>query len=382
MMITSAAIYPLNIPFRQPFSHSLHSRAFSDSIIVKLITENGVAGYGECIARPYVTGETVESSIRYLRDVLIPSVMRKSYEAVTPDQPLNTLAHFADSLSSNASSGVIAWNGSKAAVELALLDCALREQGVSLNTLLPAKSRVVRYSMVLSSGSVKNIRKMAVILRLFNIKHVKIKVGTPDDDERVAIVRKILGPSASIRLDANGAFNLQTALDFLSSIAKFNIDSIEQPLPRGCLSDLAKLKSESPVPVMADESIVTEEDARTLIELDACHYFNLRVSKCGGIYNTLKLADMAARAGIGVQLGCLVGETAVLSAAGRCLAMHRGDWKFIEGSFGNLLLKEDISGKNVRFGWGGKAKALKGKGLGVDIRENLVRKYATQGMTL
>lgn len=378
MIITSAEIYPLNIPFRQPFSHSLHSRSFSDSIIVKLTTSKGTAGYGECVARPYVTGETVESSIEYICGTLLPSIIGKTYRAIDPNQPLEFLSCITDSLSSSGSSSVVTWNGSKGAVELAMLDCALREQGLSLNHLLPAKSKVVSYSMVISSESIEKIRKMAVLMRLFHIKHVKVKVGTNDDYERVAIIRKIMGPTASIRLDANAAFDFHSALDFLSSVAAFSIDSIEQPVPRGHISDLVKLKSASPIPIMADESIITLEDAKELIEKDACHYFNLRVSKCGGIYNTLELAAIASKAGIGVQLGCLVGETAILSAVGRCLAMHLSDWKFIEGSFGNLLLKEDISKENVRFGWGGKAKTLTGKGLGIEICEKRVKKYATQ----
>jgi len=382
MLITSAVIYPLNIPFRQSFSHNLHTRAFSDSIIVQLKTAGGVAGYGECIARPYVTGETVESSIRYIREMLLPSVLGRNYGFIDPNQPLKYLSGIADGLSADAHPGVIAWNGSKAAVELALIDCALREQGMALGNLLPAKSGVVRYSMVLSSESIQKIRKMALLVRLFNIKHVKIKVGTRDDYERVAAVRKMMGPSASIRLDANGAFNVETALEFLTSIAGFKIDSIEQPIPRGPVSELAELKARSPVPIMVDESIVTEQDARELIEQDACHYLNLRVSKCGGIYNTLKIAELAGKAGIGMQLGCLVGETAILSAVGRCLALHGNAWQFIEGSFGNILLKEDLSKENVRFGWGGRAKALSGAGFGVDICEERLRKYVTQVITV
>ena len=382
MKIVSATIYPVKIPFRQSFSHSLHARAFSDSVIVKLTTENGAVGYGEGIARPYVTGETVEASVQYIKNVLLPSIIGKTFESIDLGRSYHALSFISDSLSANASPGIIAWNGSKTAVELAMIDCALKEQRLSLSSLIPAQTNLIRYSVVLSSESVERTRKMAILMKLFNIKFVKIKVGTKDDYTRIAIVRKIMGPSVSIRLDANGAFDAKTAVDFLSSVTEFNIDCIEQPVPRGNLSELMQVKSNSTIPIMVDESIVTIEDANKLIESNACDYFNIRVSKCGGIYNTLQMADMAARAGMGIQLGCLVGETAILSAAGRGVAMHLDDLKFIEGSFGKLLLTEDISRKSIRFGWGGRAKALTGIGLGIDVCEKRIKKYVTQIINL
>jgi L-Ala-D/L-Glu epimerase len=382
MKIISATIYSVNIPFRWSFSHSLHTRAFSDSIIVKLTTENGIIGYGEGIARPYVTGETVEASVQYIQQTLLPSIIGKPFEPIDPSKSYKALSHIFYGLSSEASPGIIDWNGSKAAVELAIIDCLLKEQRLSLSSLIPARSKVIRYSVVISSESVERTRKIAILMKIFNIKYIKIKVGTKDDYERIAIVRKIMGPAASIRLDANGSFNVKTSVDFLSSVSKFNIDSIEQPVPRGEVSDLLQVKSNSQIPIMVDESIVTIDDANKLIESNACHYFNLRIAKCGGIYNTLKIADLAKRSGMGIQLGCLVGETAILSAAGRAVAMHLNDLKFIEGSFGKLLLKEDVSKKNIRFGWGGKAKALTGIGLGIDVCEERIKKYATQIINL
>jgi muconate cycloisomerase len=127
---------------------------------------------------------------------------------------------------------------------------------------------------------------------------------------------------------------------------------------------------------MADESIVTIHDAQELIENKAVDYFNLRLSKCGGLYKTLAIADLARSAGIGIQLGCQVGETAILSAAGRHLAAYLKDLRFVEGSYSTHLLVEDISGKAIVFGPGGRADILTGVGLGITICEELLDKYA------
>jgi muconate cycloisomerase len=106
------------------------------------------------------------------------------------------------------------------------------------------------------------------------------------------------------------------------------------------------------------------------------------LSKNGGIGRTLELARIAIRAGLKLQLGCQVGETAILSAAGRHVAAYLEDLVFVEGSYGSLLLTEDVSENNITFGQGGKAPALQGPGLGVKVSEDRLRKYAHTITTL
>ena len=134
--------------------------------------------------------------------------------------------------------------------------------------------------------------------------------------------------------------------------------AVEQPLPRGPAEDLARLRRATSVPLMADESLVTLADADALIAAEAVDYFNVRVSKCGGLSRSLSIARRAAAAGIGLQVGSQVGETAILSAAGRHLAAHLPEVAFVEGSYGTLLLTEDVSVESVRFGHRGRAPVL------------------------
>ena len=185
-----------------------------------------------------------------------------------------------------------------------------------------------------------------------------------------------MGESVSIRLDANCAFTVKKAIKFIKSIEKYSIDSIEQPIKRGNAADLATVKANSSIPIMADESIVTYDDAKNLIEHDACDYFNLRISKCGGLYRSLAIAELAEQEGIKLQLGCLVGETALLSAAGRQLAAFLSNIKFIEGSYSTLLLEADISEERIVFGNKGEAPVFTGHGLGVNIRKDILNKYS------
>lgn len=373
MKIISACIYELNIPFVESFSHSLQDRSHSDSIVVELITDGGASGFGEGVPRPYVTGETTKTSIAHIKDVLLPAVIGTELGDI---ELCSALATIDELLPDRSTDGIVAWNASRCAVELALVDLLFSSRSVSVNTILRPRSPDVIYSGVISSGPMAKVEKIALRCREAGFPHVKVKVTGCEDADRIAMVRDIMGPSVSIRLDANGAFNTNTAAQFLTSIAQYNIECIEQPIPRVDPTELATLRSASPIPLMADESIVTVGDADELIAAGAVDYFNLRVSKCGGLHNTLHIAQLAKEAGIKLQLGCQVGETAILSAAGRHIAAHLDSIRFVEGSYGIHLLTEDLAEEPVMFGPGGKASVLTGPGFGITIRKELLHKHA------
>ncbi|MCF7972359.1 MAG: dipeptide epimerase [Phycisphaerae bacterium] len=373
MKIASACIYALKIPFVESFSHSLSERDCSDSIVVRVTTESGISGFGEGVPRPYVTGETCEASVEYVKNELLPWIVGTDLDGIDLKRPFETVSSL---LPEPACEGAVAWNASRCSLELAVIDCLFRHYDLSVNRALPPASQAVTYSGVITCGTTANVEAAAQRCKAAGFKTIKMKVSGDEDAERVAMVRDILGSSASIRLDANGAFNPDTAIRFLESVEKYDIECIEQPMPRGSPTDLAALRSSSPIPVMADESIVTIKDAHDLVRCKAVDYFNLRISKCGGIHNTLVISEIARSAGIGIQLGCQVGETAILSAAGRHLAAHLQGLRFVEGSYSTHLLVEDISEEDIRFGPTGRASTLAGAGFGITVCETLLNKYA------
>ena len=95
--------------------------------------------------------------------------------------------------------------------------------------------------------------------------------------------------------------------------------------------------------------------------------FNLRLSKCGGFVAALRLAALAKANGLGYQLGCQVGETGILSAAGRHFAASVGGIAYHEGSYDRHLVRDSLLEKDITFGFGGWAPALDGPGLGVTV---------------
>lgn len=382
MQIVEATLFALRIPFVEAFAHSIKSRTYSDSIVVRLQADDETVSYGEAVARPYVTGETVESCLHYMVGALWPAVRKTDYAPWSGENALDWLNQIAATLPTGETDTVVAWNAARCGFELALMDCLLKSQNVSLAELLPPQRSTVTYSGVITASSVDGAVKHAKRYKQFGLPHIKVKVTGEADQERIAAIRDVVGPDVSLRIDGNGAYTVETAIATCQTLAQYSIDSAEQMIPRGDVAELATVQAESPIPQMADESLITLTDAQALIDANACQFFNLRLSKCGGLAQTIAIANLAQANGIKIQVGCQVGETAILSAAGRFLSAYLPDVVFTEGSYGSLLLSQDISRQPIHFGHRGLAKGLRGTGLGVEIQDALLEKYAHQIISL
>ena len=374
--IEAITIYQLRIPFHQAFRHAAQSREESDAVIVRVDDGAGHIGYGEALPRPYVTGENTPSMIAHLREQLAPRIFNRSWTAGWPTFESLKACH-AD-WTRSADRAVTAWNAAFCAVELALLDWSLRSLNCSLADFLPPERREVVYSGVISSDHPAEAAALAKRMVKFGLRQLKIKVGTPDDYERVAAVRQAVGNDVELRADANGAWSTAEAIAQLERLAPFNLRVIEQPVAAGDIAGMRKVREETGVPVMADESLVTLDQARQLIEARACDYFNVRLSKCGGITGSLAIAKLAQEADVKIQVGAQVGETALLAAAGRTFAAHLPKIAYAEGSFGTWLLSEDIAFEDVSFGYAGIAPLLKSRGLSVTVKEETLERLTIE----
>lgn len=382
LRVDGLTIYRLRIPFHQAFSHALHSREESDAVIVKITGSDSASGYGEALPRAYVTGETTDSMIARVRDVLAPKIFQESFfpgwqtmEQLQALQPAWTR-------NEDSKNGVSAWNAAFCAVELALLDWTLRADHSALADYLPPSRFEVVYSGVISADSPKDAAALAKRMARLGLKQIKVKVGTSDDAARLDAVRQAVGDEVELRADANGAWSAAQAIAQLKMLAPYRLASIEQPVAAGDIAGMKQVRAQCGIPVMADESLVTVEQARQLIAEQACDRFNIRLSKNGGITGSLAIAKLAQDAGIGIQVGAQVGETAILSAAGRTFAAHLPALVSAEGSFGTWLLSEDISFDNFAFGLGGRAPLLKSRGLSVTVKEEALQRLTVDKIEL
>lgn len=380
--VESVTVYRLHIPFHQAFSHALYSREESDAIIVKITDGDGRSGFGESLPRSYVTGETIESMITRIREHLAPNIFHEKFAPgwETMEYLQSTMADW--TRAAEHAGGAIAWNAAFCAVELALLDWSLRADHCALADLLPPARYEVIYSGVISADAPAAAAALAKRMARLGISQIKVKVGTTDDAARLQAVRQAVGDGVELRADANGAWGAQEAVEQLRRLAKFKLAVIEQPVRADDVQGMKRVRAECGISVMADESLVTLDQAHRLIELGASDYFNIRLSKNGGISGSLAIAKLAHQAGIKIQVGAQVGETGILSAAGRTFAAHLPALEFAEGSFGTWLLAEDITFESVAFGYGGRAPLLKTRGLSVTINEDALDRLAIEKIEL
>jgi len=161
-------------------------------------------------------------------------------------------------------------------------------------------------------------------------------------------------------------------------LLRFSLAALEQPVPHAEVQALADLRRRLGVPVMLDESLCGYPDAVAAVKETTADMFNVRLSKCGGIFPTLRIIGLAQRSGLGLQLGCHPGETAILSAAGRHVASRVDGLSWVEGSYDRHILRANVTRQDITFGYGGWACPLAGPGLGIQVDPRALESMVTQ----
>lgn len=374
---TSVEVRAVDLPFRKPFKHAAAERNSSYSLFVSGTTDAGAVGFGECLPREYVTGESRDGVFELLRERVLPRLLEEdftSYEAAMAFLERCDGKAPADWVDPNVPQ-TAAW----CAVDLMLLDAFGRVfERPALGTR-PPLPKDARYSGVASAEAGASLLKTALKLRLYGIREVKAKVGAGVAADDLLTLRRVLGRRGDIRVDANMEWSVEQAFRSMSSMAELGIESFEQPIAADDLEGLARLVRETRLGVMADESFSDRESLQTLVERKACTAVNVRVSKCGGLVAARARCREALAAGLVVQIGCQVGESSLLSAAHLELLAQVPEARYLEGCFGLLLLREDPVSPVLQFGWGGRAPAPPGgSGLGVSVDQSALDRYTVK----
>lgn len=375
MRIAELVAYHVEIPLKSKIRHASHTRRMTDSLVVRCILDDGTEGWGEGLPRHYVTGDSIELAFDMLRDTPLKEQLGAEIDSI--ESALELCDQFELTRPKPDPRNCLG-NSIRCAVELSILDAVCRHFEIPLSQVTqkfgPAngihhQSDQVRYSAVITSASPAKQRLKSLLIRLYGFHQTKVKVGVADIDDEVLLrrVRRLVGSSMDLRIDANEAWTCGNLESKLEPLAQFGITSVEQPVRHDEASGLAAIRGRIRTPIMLDESLCSVEDAHQAIECGTCDYFNIRLSKCGGFLNSLKIAATAYQSGLGYQLGCQVGETGILSAAGRHFASSVARIQYLEGSYDRFLVKERLTKEDLTFGRQGFAPALTGSGLGITI---------------
>jgi len=334
MRLAEIALHRLRVPLRKVFAHAAGERSTSELVLVAIADEQGNRGWGEVLPRPYVTGESIES-------VLDEHGPQRASRWIGRE-----LAGRADVLAflraelDGADAALATFGG----FELALLDLAGQRLGFALADVLGGMQRPELPAGVIIGFEIATaqLARHCAALRFGKRRHIKVKVGLPDDEARMAIVAEVFG-DLPVRIDANAAWTADEAVERLRALARFPISSVEQPVAKDDLAGMRRIRQEVGVKVMADESVCTLADALAVVRSDAADVFNVRIGKMGGVLAAARICELAKDRGIAVSLGTMVGETGVLSRASEVFGRCVPGFDCLDGKGQNRhLLAEDV----------------------------------------
>ena len=347
MKLVNFNVIEIAIPFHSKFKHSLASRIKSSSVIFEIIADNGKNGFGEGAPREYVTGESIKTTIRTLRFVS-EKLKNKSI-----DLSINVI----DSIREiqNQLADIFEFSPSaKCAMELALLDLIGKTFSKPVVSFFGDHNSVdVLYSGVISNNKSSEIFKILSLIKLSCVKQVKIKVSNNfnANSEKLKIIKSYLDDDIEFRIDSNGAWNLKESLKHIEFYNKYDIKIFEQPMGTKLKKDYPYLlkKVDDNNKIIVDESICKIDDAIWFIDNKGANGINLKISKHGGLLDTLLIHKLSSDNGFENQIGCHVGETSILTSASVVFSALNKDLFAYEGAYGNFLLKFDLINDPIQF---------------------------------
>lgn len=385
MRVRRVTAHVVRLPLKRPFSHASATRHDSENVIVRCELADGTIGWGEGVPRSYVTGETPEGCLAQL--AATPVAEQLAADCNSWPDVIRLCESFHPTVDRDDPRGCYG-NALRCAVELSMLDAFGQKFGEPISAIarhfeparpILATANSVRYGVVIDSGN-RGLRRKALVRRVYGFRDCKVKVGAAEDDDvaRLRIIRRWSGPRMDVRLDANEAWHADELLARIEPLRVFNISSIEQPVPHEEVGRLAELRKSLGVAVMLDESLTSMADAEAAIAGRTCDLFNIRLSKCGGFLNSLRLAAAGKSAGLGYQLGCHPGESGILSAAGRHWATSVANIRHVEGSYDRHLFRELLTNEDMTFGFGGRAPTLTAPGLGATVSSRVLSRVGIE----
>lgn len=300
-IITKIDIYRFSIPM-EPFTIATGTMDHAQNVFIRVHTNAGFYGVGECSAFPMIVGETQDTCLIMAREF---AKLWKGKDALDIPARLQQLHNF------TAGNTTI-----KSAFDMALYDIAAKNAGLPLYKFLGGQKRVVESDITIGIASPEMMAQKAIAFKRSGANILKVKLGKDanEDVERIRQMREAVGSDIKIRMDANQGWSFDDAVYALQALSKYGIEFCEQPMRTWYDDRLPELMKLSPVKIMADESVYNHHDARKQIDSGSCHYINIKLAKAGGIYEAKQIHDVAAGKGMACMMGGMLESRIALSA--------------------------------------------------------------------
>ncbi|MEV0585284.1 o-succinylbenzoate synthase [Nonomuraea sp. NPDC050310] len=350
MKIEQVALHEVALPLVSPFRTSVGVQEHRVALLVELRTDDGVTGWGECVAEedPSYASEYLSGAREVIRRFLLP--------VLTADPRLSA-ARAAELMKP-----VRGHRMAKAAVEMALLDAELRRAGISLAEHLGAVRESVPVGV--SVGIMDSLDELITAVDGYlgaGYARIKLKIEPGWDLEPVAAVRETFGSAVALQVDANTAYS-PVDLAHLRKLDAFGLTLIEQPFAPDDLETHARLAARIDTPVCLDESITSARDAVTALRQGACSIVNVKPGRVGGYLEARRIHDLCQAAGVPVWCGGML-ETGLGRAANLALAALPGFTLPGDISASARYFHRDITDPFVLEG--GRLRVPSGPGIGI-----------------
>jgi o-succinylbenzoate synthase len=354
MIVSDLKIHPINIPLKIPFKISDSTQTEYIGLLVELKTDENTIGWGEAAPSERVTGETIESVKKELEDQVKPLVLGSSVN------DLELIMTSAEKALPNNPAGLCA-------LDLALHDLKGKKDCVPVKHILGGYRDSIPISFTVVIGSVEESVLSAKKYIESGAKILKVKLGIdPEEDvARIKAIRDEFGYDMKVTGDANQGYSVNLAIDTLNRLTRYEIEFVEQPVPAEDLTGLKEVHDAVEIPIMADEAVCSVQDAMNLVKLDAVDMINIKLMKCGGLRNAVKISNIAEAAGMPCQIGCMI-ETGVGITAGTHLALALKNIKYADLD-GHIFLKQDVV-QDFQITKNGENRITGQPGLGINVQ--------------
>ncbi len=306
MKITEVKLGKISVPLRVPFKTALRSVSSVEDIVVEVHTDTGAVGYGEAPPTGAITGDTTGAILGALQDHIIKTVVGREVD------------DFED-LMLALNKCIVGNTSAKAAMDMALWDLYGQLYRIPVYKLLGGSRKEIITDITISVNDPDEMARDAVDAVRRGYDTLKIKVGAhPElDVARLTAVRQAIGNDTRIRIDANQGWEPKQAVRLLNQMQEkgLDIEFVEQPVKAHDIDGLRYVTERSYVPVLADESVFSPEDAVRIMQTRAADLVNIKLMKCGGLYNALKIVSAAEVYGVECMIGCMLEAKISVNAA-------------------------------------------------------------------
>lgn len=367
MKISNIEAIPISVPLVKPFKAAYGVRETADFVIVKVITDDGRVGLGEAATIPIYDEGSQASVVFSIKHYLNP--------LLKGEDPRNIgKIHF---MMDRAIKGE---RYAKSAIDFALYDLTAQYYNIPVYQLLGGNNQSVQVAAVFSASNLEQLKEEAILKKKSGYQVFKLKVGTEHqaDLARIKAVREAVGYDVDLRLDGNEAWSAKEGLKKIVDFEAYSPVHIEQPVPYWDLKGLKMLREMSTTPIVIDESILTPHDAFRVISQVGGDILNIKTTRSGGLFPSLKIAAIAESAGVTPLLGSML-ELGIGTIANAHFGAALTGSGLATELVGPQFILKDILKQDLKY-QEGHLLLPEGPGWGVELDEEVMKEYKTMNI--